>query len=682
MPQFRGLTVHVTDRYGNNLPEWGVHHLRQTNRISAYVQSTTDAAFRVSVQPNIPYVDPDHTPYKDKGQEYNHGHLPSSFPLGGYEKATVPPYSFLAALYLDGRTTPEREIIVYTDPNDSDFDDPHGKVWFKHRSTQTTDGRIAEYGWVFKDKAIERVFNMLNVSGPVIEPREQSNDEDALIGAMQSSGLDVPETVQDVRSKVGQILVEISRITLGTRYNEDNYLPEVQERKDDDINMDDVTGEITHGTAIVRKAVIQPMQMQMTEISPYREDEGVFARFQFFYRSQEQLQKFGFPGFPMTSKVSVKNWRQRNAQMAALTPLSISQVVGSKPKIPTGGAKESYEEKVKKRSFKKDESFKYDFGVKYRDVLEGASAPVASLLGFGGHSAPATGENSTSRKGSGFAINENSEKYPAAPLPLMDALLEAKKKGSASAVEGNSGKHAEASLPFVKEQKQLIRYLAFGDNPSDTSLSGPSLQSGDNDLGFKLGTFAATGVGNPFHSNLNNRFRLVYTGEIFKPKSTEETIANTPDSTAVEPPSSPTPSTSLSIGNLAKLNTHLGSKGPGNFMDSDDDADESTAESDVEPHKGDDDFSYAANPEEDDEVYQGMRSHFKGFGFKKRTHVEIETAKEDEAQGSSGLADAEGSGNVSQSAGLAPLDPIEDKKDTPRAKKVKFSDPELLFHMT
>lgn len=223
---------------------------------------------------------------KHQGPEYNHGHLPSSLPLDGYEMATVPPYSFLAALYLDGRTTPEREIVVYTDPNDSDFDEPDGKVWFRHRSTQTNDGRIAEYGWVFRDKAIERVFSTLNVSGSVTVPKEQSNDEDALIDAMQSSGLSVPETVQSEGSKVGQILVEISRITLGTRYNEDNYLPEVQEGKDDDTNMDDITGEIDHATAIVRKAVIQPEQIQITEISPYQEDEGVFARFQFFYRSQ------------------------------------------------------------------------------------------------------------------------------------------------------------------------------------------------------------------------------------------------------------------------------------------------------------------------------------------------------------------------------------------------------------
>ena len=43
MPSLRGLTVHVTDSQGNDLPEWGVHHLRQHidgEKVSSYVEST------------------------------------------------------------------------------------------------------------------------------------------------------------------------------------------------------------------------------------------------------------------------------------------------------------------------------------------------------------------------------------------------------------------------------------------------------------------------------------------------------------------------------------------------------------------------------------------------------------------------------------------------------------------
>ena len=62
MPQIRGISVHVTDPLGDNLQEWGVQHLRKHTkgeRVSAYIQSTADASFQVSVQPELPFIDPD-----------------------------------------------------------------------------------------------------------------------------------------------------------------------------------------------------------------------------------------------------------------------------------------------------------------------------------------------------------------------------------------------------------------------------------------------------------------------------------------------------------------------------------------------------------------------------------------------------------------------------------------------
>ena len=62
MPHLRGITVYVTDSQGKNLQEWGIQYLRQhteTNRVSAYIQSTTDVSFQVSLQPEIPFPPPD-----------------------------------------------------------------------------------------------------------------------------------------------------------------------------------------------------------------------------------------------------------------------------------------------------------------------------------------------------------------------------------------------------------------------------------------------------------------------------------------------------------------------------------------------------------------------------------------------------------------------------------------------
>lgn len=56
MPQLRDVTVHVTDVHGNDLEEWGMQSLRG-NKVSAYIKSTTDMPFRITVQPKMPYFD-------------------------------------------------------------------------------------------------------------------------------------------------------------------------------------------------------------------------------------------------------------------------------------------------------------------------------------------------------------------------------------------------------------------------------------------------------------------------------------------------------------------------------------------------------------------------------------------------------------------------------------------------
>lgn len=73
MPSLKGVTVHVTDHKGNDFVEWGVQHLRQQagkcEKVSAYIQSTTDVQFRVSVQPRIPFTDKGHPGSESEPEE-------------------------------------------------------------------------------------------------------------------------------------------------------------------------------------------------------------------------------------------------------------------------------------------------------------------------------------------------------------------------------------------------------------------------------------------------------------------------------------------------------------------------------------------------------------------------------------------------------------------------------------
>ena len=112
--------------------------------------------------------------------------------------------------------------------------------------------------------------------------------------------------------------------------------------------------------------------------------------------SLEQLQKFHFPGFPpLVRTTAARTTRLLNAQMAELTPLSISLPPDKKTNevLPD---QDSYEAKLKERSFKPDYTQKHDFGSQYRDIQ--STPPSAVDKAYKGKRPP---------------------RYPAARLPFL-----------------------------------------------------------------------------------------------------------------------------------------------------------------------------------------------------------------------------------------------------------------------
>lgn len=146
MPHLRGITAHITDSHGKNLQEWGIQCLRQHTggmRVSAYVQSTTGLSFQVSLQPEIPFIG--HVPPSDTsvrhhsstGEPHRRRSAGSKDQLSGQDREkrakntlsspvrtstkpqshSAPNFAFLAALYLDGRSVPERKISELSSSN-------------------------------------------------------------------------------------------------------------------------------------------------------------------------------------------------------------------------------------------------------------------------------------------------------------------------------------------------------------------------------------------------------------------------------------------------------------------------------------------------------------------------------------------------------------------------------------
>lgn len=57
MPTIRNVAVHVTTQTGAPLAEHGVQRLRKNHLVSCFIESTSDAPFRVSLQPAMPFPD-------------------------------------------------------------------------------------------------------------------------------------------------------------------------------------------------------------------------------------------------------------------------------------------------------------------------------------------------------------------------------------------------------------------------------------------------------------------------------------------------------------------------------------------------------------------------------------------------------------------------------------------------
>ncbi|KAI9717553.1 MAG: hypothetical protein M1812_004694 [Candelaria pacifica] len=424
MPQIRNLTVRVTTSSGEELKEWGVQHLRKANVTSCYVQSETDMAFRISIQPKIPYIaadtaaahgygtrrrgnqrpgffdmedeweedDGDDRPASDsesqsrpssqrrtssgrqhrKSESRDQTAMPA-FPSTSrnFKKTPAPDFHFLASLYIDGRSTPERKLIVYLDPEEEDFNEPGGKVQFKSRWVEGRGGRLQEHSWLFKDVGIETAFDKMLISGARgASETVYKRDEEDLIAAMNCADIDGEGTEKDQKVKAGQIVVTIERVKLGEKWEDRNYRARYKEGEGEDVDMEGAQKDITHTTALGQARPVGSNSVRVVAYTPYNDGEGVYATFKFFYRSEEKLRAFPFANSPK-SQLSTRTGgaartrRQLNNQLAILTPLSLSNPLRPTPKVsklkPT-----TFEDKVKKGELF-EESAPYSFKDGYRD---------------------------------------------------------------------------------------------------------------------------------------------------------------------------------------------------------------------------------------------------------------------------------------------------------------------------
>ena len=221
---------------------------------------------------------------RDQGIDNGATRVSYSSPIRHLQESDEKPrYSLLATFYLDGRSKPERRIIVYTDPADKGFNAPYGKVCFGHRWIQSRKGSITEHAWVFKEKAIESVFDRLMISNPQVHSKD--SDENTIAEAIEASAIDRDEWLRDEKSQIGQIVVEVKRVTPGEKRYDSNYRSKHQEDLDEDIDVDEAKPDVTHATGSLIGTPLPRLQFEWWIIGNYKPGEGLWATFQFFYRS-------------------------------------------------------------------------------------------------------------------------------------------------------------------------------------------------------------------------------------------------------------------------------------------------------------------------------------------------------------------------------------------------------------
>ena len=243
-------------------------------------------------------------------------------PRRHHPPAPPAPWHLLATLRLDGRKTHEKRMMIFLDRRDPSFPKPDGNVSMAFRRVKDKKGDIRACGWYFQDVGIDAMFDQLGLSaGNNDEQAVPANDEEELLAAFGGLGANRFEDAEE-KSAVGQIEVTLERAT-ALSVQRGLWKPENQ-NNDTEIGRGDLT-KVSH--TVARDAGKKYKKyVDVTRYELVDPNERPYAIFKFYYRSEENLRKFGFAGFPSKAGFSVtgSSIRQRKDALskAAAAPLT------------------------------------------------------------------------------------------------------------------------------------------------------------------------------------------------------------------------------------------------------------------------------------------------------------------------------------------------------------------------
>lgn len=560
-------------------------------------------------------------------------------------------------VYLDGRDQSERRTLISLNLSDPDFSH-QGKTLY-NSWVENGDGTLTEHLWVFKEKGIESVLGRLRLSANTADDEEE--EEDMLSKTLASAGITASDgDASPGDRKVGQIVITVNKVTLGTQYIETAY-NRGKKSTLDDTEMDDADQDVTHTATRVPKKNIYHGPKKCQAIHPYEDDEKPLATFVFFYRSSETLTKMGFLESPTTSRTTTRSRRAMDFQLANLTPLSfLNGKTVAKDKNKDSAL--SYEEKVRGCSFKPDLP-KMDFGHQYREypspVAKGEKSSSSKLpivlpsIEEDGYSDTYRERNQTSSEISpldeitSLQKQWNQPKFKAPKLHDIVASLDAKvnvKGGWKSQPKPRSGSTKDKDEQNNRNDKdepcKRTRRTSLADQMPDVSKAQDNLESHDREDD-RQAEWASKGPRNPRIRNDLGRDEVGDSeGRRRSRRLRHKTQLN------------PTPATTASSSSLSQwrpqdktdqdgadmaISAYDGDESQGSIsMDTDSGDDPATeSELDFDEDGLDKGETMAMNVEEEDETHVGLRRRLGDIAIKKRSREDGEDdARDGKSDGS------------------------------------------------
>ena len=271
------------------LHEWGVHTNEKRKIASCYIHSKTDHAFHISLKPMIPFM-AGVKPVKSDDEEMD------SAPYDRPDKA----YHILATLRLDGRSTVEKRLVVFVDPEHPLYRKPGGEVLMASRMARDPAGKLRQCSWYFQEVGIDAIFDSLCISnstgGETVdadtkEPPRPVSKADGLSELLKDLGAEKFKDAEE-KTNLGKIEISLQRVTVGEPYYDKCIGTHPIHAGTSPVTAKDAD-KVSHTTGRnmgqERGRMIEYIEYELVDPG-----DEIFATFHFFYRSEEILRKYGF----------------------------------------------------------------------------------------------------------------------------------------------------------------------------------------------------------------------------------------------------------------------------------------------------------------------------------------------------------------------------------------------------